>query len=135
MARRRLSIPRVAVPARAAWPVLLVSGVLEAVWASALGASDGLSRVQPTVVFAVALVASMIGLALAMSHLPVSTAYAVWTGIGAALTVLWAMASGSEPVELVRVLLLLGIVAAVTGLKLAPDQGRSGAVRPRPRAR
>ncbi|MBT0995092.1 QacE family quaternary ammonium compound efflux SMR transporter [Cellulomonas sp. DKR-3] len=101
-----------------AWAVLVVSGVLEAVWATALGRSQGLHRPVPTVVFAVALVASMAGLAYAMRSLPTGTAYAVWVGIGATGTVAWAMLTGAEPVSLVRVLLLLGIVGCVVGLKV-----------------
>ena len=76
------------------WLVLVFSGVLEAVWATALGRSAGLTRLVPTVVFAVGLVASMAGLAQAMRGLPVGTAYAVWVGIGAALTAGYAMWSG-----------------------------------------
>ena len=64
------------------WVVLLASAVLEAVWASALGYSDGFSRVVPSVVFAVALVASMAGLGWAATRIPIGTAYAVWTGSG-----------------------------------------------------
>ena len=66
-----------------AWPVLVVSGVLEAVWATALGKSAGFTRLVPSLVFAVAVVLSMVGLAYAMRELPVGTAYAVWVGIGA----------------------------------------------------
>ena len=100
------------------WLVLVLSGVLESVWATALGRSDGLTRPVPAAVFVVALVASMGGLALAMRGLPIGTAYAVWVGIGAALTAGYAMWSGQEPVSVLRVLLLLGIVACVVGLKL-----------------
>ncbi len=100
------------------WLVLVLSGVLEAVWATALGRSEGFSRLAPSVVFAVALVLSMVGLAYAMRELPVGTAYAVWVGIGAVLTVLIAMVSGEEPVSLVRLLLLGGIVGCVVGLKV-----------------
>jgi quaternary ammonium compound-resistance protein SugE len=100
------------------WLVLALSGVLESVWATALGRSDGLTRPVPAAVFVVALVASMGGLALAMRGLPIGTAYAVWVGIGAALTAGYAMWSGQEPVSVLRVLLLLGIVACVVGLKL-----------------
>jgi quaternary ammonium compound-resistance protein SugE len=100
------------------WLVLVLSGVLEAVWATALGRSDGLTRLVPTATFAVALVASMAGLAWAMRTLPLGTSYAVWVGIGAALTAGFAMATGAEPVSLVRTLLLLGIVGCVVGLKL-----------------
>jgi quaternary ammonium compound-resistance protein SugE len=100
------------------WLVLVLSGVLEAVWATALGRSEGFTRLTPTLVFGVAIVASMAGLAFAMRELPVGTAYAVWVGIGAALTAGYAMATGQEALSVVRVLLLLGIVGCVVGLKL-----------------
>jgi quaternary ammonium compound-resistance protein SugE len=101
-----------------AWIVLVISGVLEAVWATALGRSEGLSRPGPTGVFGVALVLSMIGLAYAMRTLPTGTAYAVWVGIGASLTVVYAMATGTEPVTLARVVFLLLIISGIVGLKL-----------------
>ena len=69
-----------------AWFVLVVAGVLEAVWAVALGKSDGFTRLTPSVVFLIAIAASMAGLGFAMRTLPIGTAYAVWVGIGAALT-------------------------------------------------
>ncbi|WP_353650902.1 SMR family transporter [Nakamurella sp. A5-74] len=101
------------------WIILVISGVLEAVWATALGRSAGFSRLTPTVVFGVALVLSMVGLAVAMKQLPVGTAYAVWVGIGAALTVTYAMITGTESASLLKVVLLVVIVGAVVGLKLA----------------
>jgi len=101
-----------------AWVVLVVSGMLEAVWATALGRTEGFSRLGPSVVFGVALTLSMVGLGIAMRDLPVGTAYAVWVGIGAVLTVTIAMVSGEEPVSALRILLLLGIVGCVGGLKL-----------------
>ena len=100
------------------WLVLIISGVLEAVWATALGRSEGFTRLIPSVVFAVSLAASMAGLAYAMRGLPIGTAYAVWVSIGAALTAGYAMWSGQEPVSVIRVLLLAGIVGCVVGLKL-----------------
>ena len=100
------------------WLVLVLSGVLEAVWATALGRSEGFTRLTPSLVFAGALVLSMLGLAYAMRELPVGTAYAVWVGIGAVLTVVIAMATGEESVSAVKVLLLAGIVGCVLGLKL-----------------
>ena len=100
------------------WIVLVLSGVLEAVWATALGRTEGFTRLVPTAVFGVGIVLSMAGLAYAMRDLPVGTAYAVWVGIGAALTAGYAMATGTEPVSVVRVLLLAGIVGCVIGLKL-----------------
>lgn len=101
-----------------AWLVLVVSGVLEAVWATALGRSEGFTRLGATVVFVIGLVLSMLGLAYAMRTLPIGTAYAVWVGIGAALTAGYAMTTGEEPLSALRVLLLLGIVGCVIGLKL-----------------
>lgn len=100
------------------WFVLVVAGVLEAVWATALGRSEGFTRLGPSVVFVVGLVLSMVGLGYAMRELPLGTAYAVWVGTGAVLTVAWAMWAGEEPVSAVRVLLLAGIVGCVAGLKL-----------------
>ncbi len=100
------------------WLVLVLSGVLEAVWATALSRSQGFTRLGPSLVFAVAIVASMGGLAYAMRGLPIGTAYAVWVGIGAALTAGYAMWAGQEPLTAVRVLLLAGIVGCIVGLKL-----------------
>jgi quaternary ammonium compound-resistance protein SugE len=100
------------------WVVLLASAVLEAVWASALAASEGLSRPAPAVLFLVAGALSMVGLARSVRTIPIGTAYAVWTGVGAALTVTWAMVSGDEAFSVVKVVLLAGIVGAVVGLKL-----------------
>ncbi|MET0821101.1 MAG: multidrug efflux SMR transporter [Aeromicrobium sp.] len=100
------------------WLILALSGVLEAVWATALGRSEGFTRLVPTVVFAVSVTLSMAGLAYAMRELPVGTSYAVWVGIGAALTVTYAMVTGDESASVVKVLLIGGIVASVAGLKL-----------------
>jgi quaternary ammonium compound-resistance protein SugE len=99
------------------WLVLILSGVLEAVWATALGRSEGFTRPLPSAVFLVALGASMAGLAYAMRDLPVGTCYAIWVGIGAALTVVIAMATGTEPASPLRLLLLAGLVGCVVGLK------------------
>jgi quaternary ammonium compound-resistance protein SugE len=100
------------------WLVLVLSGVLEAVWATALDRSQGFTRLGPSVLFLVTLVLSMAGLAYAMRELPVGTSYAVWVGIGAVLTVVYAMITGSESASVVKVLLLGGIVGCVVGLKL-----------------
>lgn len=103
------------------WVILVVSGILEAVWATALGRSEGFTKLWPSIVFGVSLLASMAGLAWAMREIPTGTAYAVWVGIGAALTVAWAMITGAEPVSILRVLLILGLVGCVIGLKLVGD--------------
>ncbi len=100
------------------WLILIISGLFEAVWATALGRSEGLTRLTPTLVFIGGLVLSMVGLAYAMRELPTGTAYAVWVGVGATVTVLYAMATGTEPVSLLKVLFLLMIVAGIVGLKV-----------------
>jgi quaternary ammonium compound-resistance protein SugE len=101
-----------------AWIILIVSGILEAVWATALGKSEGFTKLWPTIIFGVALIASMGGLAFAMRDISVGTAYAVWVGIGASLTVVYAMVFGGESISVVKILLILGLVGCVVGLKM-----------------
>ncbi|WP_214355979.1 SMR family transporter [Bifidobacterium sp. SO4] len=100
------------------WFVLVISGICESVWAIALDRSKGFSRLIPTVVFVIGLVASMGGLSYAMKHIPIGTSYAIWVGIGAAITAVYGMLSGEDAVSLIRILLIIGLVACVIGLKL-----------------
>lgn len=100
-----------------AWVVLVVSGLMESVWATALSQSKGLSRLAPAIVFVVALVASMGGLAYALRSIPVGTGYAVWVGIGAVGTAVVGMVWLHEPVTVARLLCLVLVVAGVVGLK------------------
>lgn len=104
-----------------AWTVLLLSALFEAVWATALGMSNGFTEIVPTIVFAIALAISMAGLGWAMRRIPIGTAYAVWTGLGAALTVAYAMATGVEAVSAAKLVFLAMIIGAVVGLKLVPS--------------
>ena len=99
------------------WIALVVSGVLETVWAAALSQSRGFTRLIPSVVFGVALVLSMIGLAYALRSIPVGTGYAVWVGIGAVGTAAYGMAVLGEPATVTRLLCLVAIVGGVVGLK------------------
>lgn len=99
------------------WIILIASGMLEAVWATALSASKGFKRLWPSVLFVVSLAASMLGLAYAMSRIPTGTAYAVWVGIGAVLTVLLAIFRREERMTIARGALLALLVASVIGLK------------------
>jgi quaternary ammonium compound-resistance protein SugE len=99
------------------WLILILSGMLEAVWAVALAASHNLRRPVPTLIFLVTLAASMAGLTYAMTALPTGTAYAVWVGIGATLTVVWGIVAGREKATLARCLLLVVLVGSVAGLK------------------
>ncbi|WP_089153755.1 DMT family transporter [Micromonospora sp. NBS 11-29] len=101
-----------------AWIVLVISGLLETVWAIALDRSAGFTRPLPAAVFAGALVASMAGLAYALRDIPVGTGYAVWVGIGAVGTAAVGMLALGEPANLPRIACLLLVVAGVVGLKL-----------------
>lgn len=100
------------------WLILIGSALFEAVWATALGKSNGLRKPLPTAIFLIANVISMVGLGLAMRTIPVGTAYAVWTAIGAVCTAAWAMGTGAEPATRRKVILLFGIIACVVGLKV-----------------
>lgn len=102
------------------WAILLVSACLEATWATALSWSNGFTVLIPSLIFLVAGVLSMIGLAHAMKGIPVSVAYAVWTGIGAALTAAIAIITGQESVSFWKIAFLVGIVGFVVALKFAP---------------
>jgi quaternary ammonium compound-resistance protein SugE len=113
-----------------AWLILLASAVLEAVWATALGLSEGFTRPVPSLVFAAAATLSVLGLGLAVKRIPLGTAYAVWVGIGAALTVGWATATGVEPVSVLKMLFIAGIVGCAAGLKLLPPAPSSTGAEP-----
>ncbi|WP_305296927.1 DMT family transporter [Parvibacter caecicola] len=101
-----------------AWLVLLAAGAMEAVWAIALERSQGFTVLFPSLVFFGALALSMLGLSFALRSIALGTAYAVWVGIGCALTAAYSMAVGAEPASLVRVALIAGLVFCVAGLKL-----------------
>ncbi|WP_172119995.1 DMT family transporter [Actinomyces faecalis] len=103
------------------WIVLIISGMFEAVWATAMSRSEGFTRLIPSLVFAVSCLISMGGLAYALREIPVGTGYAVWTAIGAATTITWAMVTGAESTSVVKVLLLIGLMSCVVGLKLMSD--------------
>ncbi len=101
-----------------AWTILLISAVLEAVWATALALSAGFTKVWPIVIFILGIIGSMWGLTYAVKQIPISVAYAVWVGIGGALTVLVAMSLGYEEVKWSKIVCITVIIACTIGLKL-----------------
>ncbi|NCT91640.1 multidrug efflux SMR transporter [Cellulomonas sp. APG4] len=101
-----------------AWAVLIVSGLLEAGWALSLKASEGFTRLGPTIAFGVLLVLSMAGLGWALRTLPVGVAYAVWTGVGAVVTAVAGMLWLDELVSVGKIVSILLIVAGIVGLHL-----------------
>ncbi|WP_435181950.1 quaternary ammonium compound efflux SMR transporter SugE [Halorussus sp. AFM4] len=100
------------------WYVLVVAGLFEIAWAVGLEYSDGLTKPMPTAATAVALVISMVLLARAVENLPVGTAYAVWTGIGAVGTATLGIALFDESADLARIAFIGVIVVGIVGLRL-----------------
>jgi quaternary ammonium compound-resistance protein SugE len=101
-----------------AWLVLLVAGVCEVAWAVGLKYTEGFTRLAPSVWTLAAMAASVVLLAWSLKTLPVGTAYAVWTGIGAVGTALLGMVLFNESRELARLVCIGLIVAGILGLKL-----------------
>ncbi|MPL71204.1 quaternary ammonium compound-resistance protein SugE [Rhodobacter sp. 140A] len=101
------------------WLTLAIAGLLEVVWAVGLKYSEGFTRLVPSVVTVVTVVVSFLLLANAMRALPVGTAYAVWSGIGALGTMIYAAMFFTEPLNLMHGLGVVLIVAGIAALKIA----------------
>lgn len=101
------------------WLILLIAGLLEVVWAIGLKYTHGFTRLMPSVITAVAMILSIVLLSWAMKTLPVGTAYAVWTGIGAVGAAIAGILLLGESASLARILSLCLIVAGIIGLKLS----------------
>ena len=101
-----------------AWVVLTIAGFFEIGWAVGLKYSDGFSKPVPSLLTVVAMAFSLWLLALAMKTIPVGTAYAVWTGIGAVGVAILGMILFGESREFLRILCLFLIIAGIIGLKL-----------------
>lgn len=102
-----------------AWIMLAGAGLLEIVWAIGLKYTDGFTKTVPTTITIAAMAASMWLLAMAARDLPIGTAYAVWTGIGAVGAALLGMMLFNESASLVRLACIGLIVAGIVGLKLS----------------
>ena len=100
------------------WLILLVAGIFEMGWAIGLKYTDGFSRLWPSVFTALAMAVSVVLLAIAMKNLPVGTAYAVWTGIGAVGTVILGIFLFGEPATFARLCCVGLILSGIVGLKL-----------------
>ena len=105
-----------------AWIYLLLAGMFEVVWAIGLKYSDGFSRLWPTVGTLAAMAASIVLLAMAVKTLPIGTAYAVWTGIGAVGVVALGIVLFGDPATLPRLLCVALILVSIVGLKLTASQ-------------
>jgi quaternary ammonium compound-resistance protein SugE len=112
-------LPQLAAPY--AWAVLLLAGLFEVGWAVGLKYTEGFSRLWPSAATGAAMIASVLLLAWALKTLPVGTAYAVWTGIGAVGTAILGMLLFGESREVARLVCIGLIVAGILGLKLVSD--------------
>ena len=101
-----------------AWLLLLVAGLLEVGWAVGLKYTDGFTRPMPTVLTISAMIVSIALLGLAVRTLPIGTAYAIWTGIGAVGTVIAGIILLNEPVSVPRLVCVCLIITGIIGLKL-----------------
>lgn len=101
-----------------AWTYLVLAGLFEIVWAIGLKYTDGFTRLWPSVGTLAAMVLSIVLLAASVRSLPIGTAYAVWTGIGAVGTVMLGIALFGEPATLPRLTCVALIVFGIIGLKL-----------------
>ena len=100
------------------WIYLLIAGLTEVAWAIGLKQSQGWTRFWPSVITGALMIVSFVFLSLALKTLPLGTAYAVWTGIGAAGTAIVGIYFFGEPRDAVRVLCIALIIAGVAGLKI-----------------
>ncbi len=106
-----------------AWVYLVAAGITEIIWAVGLKHSDGFKKLGPSIFTIIVMLLSFILLSQAMRKLPLGTAYAVWTGIGAVGTVIYGMARLNEPRDIPRILCVVLIVGGIVGLKaLTPAQ-------------
>lgn len=101
------------------WLVLFIAGLLEVVWAIGLKYTHGFTRLTPSVITVTAMIVSIVMLSWAMKTLPVGTAYAVWTGIGAVGAAITGILLLGESASLARIVSLVLIVAGIIGLKLS----------------
>jgi quaternary ammonium compound-resistance protein SugE len=104
-----------------AWVYLSVAGILEIVWASAMKHSEGFTKLWPTIISLVGMVASMILLSMAMKTLPLGTAYSVWTGIGAAGAFIFGIVVLGEAASVSRILAAVLIVSGLVLMKLSDN--------------
>ena len=101
------------------WIILFIAGLLEVVWAIGLKYTHGFTRLTPSVITVTAMIVSIVLLSWAMRSLPVGTAYAVWTGIGAVGAAITGILLLGESASLARISSLALIVAGIVGLKLS----------------
>ncbi len=100
------------------WFILFIAGLFEIAWAVGIKYTEGWTRLWPSVLTVIAMVASFFFLSLALKHLPMGTAYAVWTGIGTVGTVVYGIIFFKEPTDILRICCILLIIFGIIGLRI-----------------
>ncbi|GAA4881418.1 quaternary ammonium compound efflux SMR transporter SugE [Paenibacillus vulneris] len=101
-----------------AWVYLIIAGLFEVVWAVSIKYTNGFTKLVPSAVTVAGMAVSFYFLSQALKSLPMGTAYAIWTGIGALGTVIIGMFFLGEPRDAIRILFLLLIIGGIVGLKV-----------------
>ena len=104
------------------WFILFIAGLFEVVWAVGIKYTDGWTKFWPAVFTVLAMLASFYLLSLALKHIPMGTAYAIWTGIGTIGTVVYGIIYFKEPADLLRIICILLIVSGIAGLRILSRQ-------------
>lgn len=100
------------------WFYLIIAGLLEVIWATSMGYSQGFTKLIPSIVTIIGMLFSFFFPSQALKTLPIGTAYAIWTGIGAVGTVIIGIILFHEPITFIRCFFLLLIITGIVGLKL-----------------
>ncbi|MET3290266.1 quaternary ammonium compound efflux SMR transporter SugE [Brevibacillus fluminis] len=109
-----------------AWVFLIVAGLFEVVWAMAMKYSEGFSRLWPTVITIAGMIVSFYFLSLALKSLPIGSAYAIWTGIGALGTVIFGMVFLGEPRHTMKLVFSALLIISIIGLKVSSGSTEQG---------
>ncbi|MBX9850648.1 MAG: quaternary ammonium compound efflux SMR transporter SugE [Cytophagaceae bacterium] len=100
-----------------AWIILFVAGIFEMMWTIGMKYSEGFTRLYPSIFTVITLIISMVLLGISVRTLPIGTAYAIWTGMGAVGTVILGMILFNESKELIRIFFIFLIIIGIAGLK------------------
>ena len=100
------------------WFILFIAGLFEVAWAVGIKYTEGWTRFWPAAFTVVAMIASFYLLSVALRHIPIGTAYAVWTGIGTIGTVVYGIIFFKEPVDILRMVCILLIICGIVGLRV-----------------
>lgn len=100
------------------WFYLMVAGIFEIEWAIGLKYSQGFTKITPSILTLIGMIASFYFLSLALKNIPIGTAYAIWTGIGTVGTVILGCVLFKEPLDIMRVICIMLIVIGIIGLRL-----------------